>query len=86
MSAHTTFKVGGAADYFIVPANEEELSAILGKASWIINRYKAQIKNYKDTSVFKRMLERCQETDANIKTGLVKDIVGVELLIVEFSG
>ena len=29
MSAHTTFKVGGAADYFIVPANEEELSAIL---------------------------------------------------------
>ena len=39
MSAHTTFKVGGPADYFIEPANEKELSeviAYLNKASlWV---------------------------------------------------
>ena len=29
MSAHTTFRVGGPADYFIVPANEDELSRVI---------------------------------------------------------
>ena len=29
MSAHTTFKVGGPADYFIIPANEKELSEVI---------------------------------------------------------
>ena len=29
MSAHTTFKVGGPADYFIEPANEKELSEVI---------------------------------------------------------
>lgn len=29
MSAHTTFRVGGAADFFIIPANEKELSDVI---------------------------------------------------------
>ena len=29
MSAHTTFKVGGPADYFIIPGNEKELSEVI---------------------------------------------------------
>ena len=29
MRAHTTFKVGGPADYFIVPGNEKELSEVI---------------------------------------------------------
>ena len=31
------------------------------------------------------MVEKCQATDQGIKTGMVQDTVGVELLIVEFS-
>ena len=29
MKRHTTFRIGGAADYFLLPSSEEELSGIL---------------------------------------------------------
>ncbi len=62
----------------------DEIASIAGVPKWTLNRYKTQIRNNSKESFFD-MLERCIETEANIKTGIVKDIVGVELLIVEFS-
>ena len=62
----------------------DEIASIAGVPKWTLNRYKTQIRNNGKESFFD-MLERCIETEANIKTGIVKDIVGVELLIVEFS-
>lgn len=64
--------------------NFDEIASIAGVPKWTINRYKTQIRNNSKES-FKQMLERCINTEASIKTGLVKDIVGVELLIIEFS-
>lgn len=64
--------------------NFDEIASIAGVPKWTINRYKTQIRNNSKES-FKQMLEQCINTEASIKTGLVKDIVGVELLIIEFS-
>lgn len=63
----------------------DEIASIAGVPKWTLNRYKSQIRN-NDQGSLVSMLERCIETEANIKTGIVRDIVGVELLIVEFSG
>lgn len=64
--------------------SSDEIASAAGIPKWTINRYKSQIRHNGKES-FIHMLEKCLETEANIKTGLVKDIVGVELLIVEFS-
>lgn len=63
----------------------DEIASIAGVPKWTLNRYKSQIRRNDQGSLI-MMLEKCLETEAGIKTGLVKDIVGVELLIVEFSG
>lgn len=64
--------------------NVKEMAAIYHIPYRAVNNYVNQIKQY-DLTKLKYMLDKCQETEERIKTGLVKDIVGVELLIVEFS-
>lgn len=49
-----------------------------------VKRYAAQASKYSYKQL-KRIVEQCQITDQGVKTGCVQDIVGVELLIVEFS-
>lgn len=49
-----------------------------------VKNYAAQAEKYTFTAL-KDMVEKCQMTDQGIKTGRIQDIVGVELLIVEFS-
>lgn len=62
----------------------DEIASVAGVPKWTLNRYKTQIRNNSKES-FIRMLDECASTEASIKTGLVRDIVGVELLIVGFS-
>ena len=64
--------------------NYDEIAGIVKVPKWTLNKYKSQIRENSGRS-FVRMLERCAATDEDIKTGRVKDVVGVELLIVEFS-
>lgn len=63
----------------------DEIAVAAKVPKWTINKYKTQIRR-NDGRSFVRMFERCVETDEDIKTGRIKDTVGVELLIVEFSG
>ena len=53
--------------------------------AFVIPKYAAQGKNYTYAKL-KSILDKCQETEQGIKTGKIQDIIGVELLIVEFSG
>ncbi|MBR1865034.1 MAG: DNA polymerase III subunit delta [Lachnospiraceae bacterium] len=50
-----------------------------------VKKYVAQAGRYSFDRL-KTMVGKCQETDQGIKTGRITDTVGVELLIVEFSG
>lgn len=63
-----------------------EIAEILGikNRAFVIPKYAAQGRQYSYARL-KNILEKCQETNQGIKTGKIQDIVGVELLIVEFS-
>ena len=64
--------------------SNDEIASITGTPKWTLGKYKAQIKKNGDRS-FKQMLDRCTEIDEWSKTGRIMDVVGAELLIVEFS-
>ncbi len=61
------------------------IASLCGIPPFTVKKYINQTTAY-DYATLQGMLERCTVTDQEIKTGLIKDIVGVELLIVEFSG
>lgn len=61
------------------------IASLCGIPPFTVKKYINQATAY-DSATLQNMLERCTMTDQEIKTGLIKDIVGVELLIVEFSG
>lgn len=60
------------------------MAAACGIPPFSVKKYAAQAGKYSYEKL-KNMVEKCQATDQGIKTGMVQDIVGVELLIVEFS-
>ncbi len=60
------------------------MAAACGIPPFSVKRYAAQAGKYPYERL-KNMVEKCQATDQGIKTGMVQDVVGVELLIVEFS-
>ncbi len=60
------------------------IAPIVGVPPFTVKKYVAQGKIY-SYGRLKKMLEECQETDYKIKTGQITDVIGVELLIVEFS-
>jgi DNA polymerase-3 subunit delta len=62
----------------------KQIAAKTGLREWIVKKYKGQLKNYSYERL-RDMLEACQEVDAGIKTGRYTDMIGVELLIVDFS-
>lgn len=55
-----------------------------GIPPFTVGKYKSQIGHFSYSELL-NMLEQCQEVDAGIKRGRYQDIIGVELLIVEFS-
>lgn len=63
--------------------NNKEIAAICAVPPFSVKKYASQAATYR----FERlqdMVEQCQDTEQQIKAGQVKDIVGVELLIVGF--
>lgn len=60
------------------------MAAACGIPPFSVKKYAAQTGKYSYERL-KNMVEKCQATDQGIKTGMVQDVVGVELLIVEFS-
>ncbi len=61
------------------------MASVCGIQPFTVKKYVNQTSAY-DFSTLYKMVERCQRTEQEVKTGVVKDVVGVELLIVEFSG
>lgn len=61
------------------------IASLCGIPPFTVKKYMNQASVYQ-FSELKEMLECCSKTDREIKTGIIKDTVGVELLIVEFSG
>lgn len=55
-----------------------------GIPPFTVGKYKSQIRHFSYNQL-RNMLEACQEVDAGIKRGLYQDVIGVELLIVDFS-
>ncbi len=66
-------------------ADAKTIASTCGIPPFTVKKYVNQSLAY-DYVQLKQMLERCIETDQEIKTGMIKDTVGVELLIVSFSG
>lgn len=61
------------------------MASVCGIQPFTVKKYVNQTSAYSFTTLY-NMVERCQMTEQEVKTGIVKDVVGVELLIVEFSG
>lgn len=64
--------------------DNKTIASACGMQPFLVKKYAMQAGKYSYEDM-KHMIERCQETDQGIKTGQILDLVGVELLIVEFS-
>lgn len=62
----------------------KDIASKVGVAPFFVKKYIGQTKNFKMWEI-KRNLERCVEAEQGVKTGLLLEQIGVELLIVEFS-
>lgn len=64
--------------------DNKQMASVCGIPPFTVRKYAAQAGKYSDENL-QRMVEKCQMTNQGIKNGRVQDMVGVELLIVEFS-
>lgn len=64
--------------------DNKTMASLCGIPPFSVKKYAAQAGKY-SYETLREIVERCQMTDQGIKTGMVQDTVGVELLIVEFS-
>ena len=62
-----------------------QIASQVGIPPFTVKKYVGQTKNFR-TKEIKGCIERCLEVEQQVKTGLLLDQIGVELLIVEFSG
>jgi len=64
--------------------DNKSLASLCGIPPFSVKKYASQADRYSYDRL-RSMVEKCQQTDQGVKTGQVTDVVGVELLIVEFS-
>ncbi len=64
--------------------NNQIIGQKLGYQPFIINKYISQSNNFKE-EYLRNAVERCVQTEEEIKTGRCNDVLGVELIIIEFS-
>lgn len=64
--------------------DNKTIASLCGIPPFSVKKYAAQAGKY-SYEILSGMVEKCQATDQGIKTGMIQDTVGVELLIVEFS-
>ncbi len=62
--------------------NNKDIANIIGVSSYFINRYIKQSSNFSKLELY-NILKKCLEVDENIKTGIINDVLGVEILILE---
>lgn len=62
-----------------------QIASQVGIPPFTVKKYVGQTKNFR-TKEIKGCIERCLEVEQQVKTGLLLDQIGVELLIVELSG
>ena len=60
-----------------------EIASKVGIPPFSVRKYTEQAKRFKSSEI-RRNIERCAEVEQQVKTGLLLDQIGVELLIVEF--
>ena len=60
------------------------IGAAIGRPPWTIRGYRAQTSHY-TLGELKKILDRCAQTDMNIKSGAINENIGVEMLLVELS-
>ena len=65
--------------------DQKQMAAVCKIPPFSVKKYQMQAAKYSFEDL-KTKVTQCQETDQGIKTGKITDIVGVELLIVSFSG
>lgn len=63
----------------------QEIAGKLKLQSFVVKNYMNYANRYTARDLH-RMVETCTETEEAVKTGLMTDVLSVELLIVEFSG
>lgn len=63
--------------------NNKEIAAVCAIPPFSVKKYASQATKYTFEQL-RNMVEQCQDTEQQIKAGQVRDIVGVELLIVGF--
>lgn len=61
--------------------NDAETASLIGVPSWSVKKYREQCKNYSKEDLI-RIVELCQQTDYQLKTSQISDVVAVEVLIV----
>lgn len=61
-----------------------QIASNVGIPPFAVKKYVAQTKNFKVKEI-RTCLEQCVEVEQQVKTGLLLDQIGVELLIVQFS-
>ena len=61
-----------------------QIASNVGIPPFAVKKYVAQTKNFKVREI-RTCLEQCVEVEQQVKTGLLLDQIGVELLIVQFS-
>jgi len=64
--------------------NRQEIANALKIRSFAVNEYITQGKNF-PSEVLMRAIHECLECDVNIKTGKIRDILALELLIIKYS-
>lgn len=64
--------------------NNKDIAAACKIPPFSVKKYAGQAAGYSFEQL-RNMVEQCQVIDQKIKTGGIQDVVGVELLIVEFS-
>lgn len=79
---HILMRIRGLQDQGV---DNKTIASLCGIPPFSVKKYGAQAGKCTYEKL-KHMVEQCQLTDQGIKTGTIQDTVGVELLIVEFSG
>ncbi len=64
--------------------NNKEMAAACAIPPFSVKKYAAQASKYTFEKI-QNMVEMCQNTEQHIKSGNIKDLVAVELLIINFS-
>ncbi|MBQ0043260.1 MAG: DNA polymerase III subunit delta [Lachnospiraceae bacterium] len=68
-----------------VHASDKDIAAKVGIPPFTVSRYADQASRFSRHQLM-NALEECAATDEKFKSGMIEDVIGVELLIIKYSG